>query len=166
MDKILNLLLSTALLLVLGSASAQYVGRSFDLDQAGALQQAEQARLEAKKLDKNVSVAVLNSSGVTLLLLKGDDVGPHNTEASRRKAYTELSTRTPSFELMQKAAADPTAQNLNTFPELLLLGGGVPIWKDGALVRSIGLPGGGGGQNDHGIAKKAVENIGATITKQ
>ncbi len=161
-----NLLLSTALLLVLSSASAQYVDRSFDLNQAGALQLAEQARLEARKLDKNVSVAVLNSSGVTLLLLKGDDVGAHNTEASRRKAYTALSTKTPSFELMQKAAADPTAQNLNTLPELLLLGGGVPIWKDGALVGSIGVSGGGGGQNDHDIAKKAVENIGATITKQ
>ena len=71
-----------------------------------------------------------------------------------------------SFELMQKAAADPTAQNLNSLPELLLLGGGVPIWKDGALVGSLGVSGGGGGQNDHDIAKKAVENIGATITKQ
>lgn len=156
---------SSLLLLTIFSASAQLVDKSADLNQMGALKLAEQARLEAQKLDKNVSVAVLNKSGITLLLVKGDDVGPHNTEASRRKAYTALSTKTPSFELMQKAANDVTAQNLNTLPELLLLGGGVPIWKDGVLVGSIGVSGAGGGENDHNVAKLAVENLGFTIKK-
>ena len=152
--------------LVVGyAASAQYVEKSADLNQMGALKLAEQAKLEAQKLDKNVSVAVLNSSGVTILLLKGDNVGPHNTEASRRKAYTSVSTKTPSFELMEKAALDATAKNLNTLPELLLLGGGVPVFKDGQLVGSLGVSGGGGGENDHNIAKKAAENLGFTIKK-
>lgn len=66
---------------------------------------------------------------------------------------------------MQKAAADPTAQNLNTLPELLLLGGGVPIWKDGQLVGGLGVPGAGGGENDHNVARKAVEGLGSTISK-
>ncbi|MEO6917317.1 MAG: heme-binding protein, partial [Chitinophagaceae bacterium] len=132
-------------LLTAWSVSAQDVEKSYDLNQMGALKLAEQAKIEARKSDKNVSVAVLNSSGVIILLLKGDNVGPHNTEASRRKAYTALSTKTPSFDLMQKAAADSTAKNLNTLPELLLLGGGVPIWKDGELVGSLGVSGAGGG---------------------
>ena len=70
------------------SASAQYVVKSSELNQEGAFELAKQANLEAQKINKKVSVAVLNSSGVTILLLKGDSVGPHNTEASRRKAYT------------------------------------------------------------------------------
>ena len=152
-------------LLMVHSVSAQNVEKSYNLNQMGALELAEQERLEAQKLDKNVSVAVLNGSGVTILLLKGDHVGPHNTEASRRKAYTALSTKTPSSELMQKASANSTAQNLNTLPELLLLGGGVPIWKDGDLVGSIGVSGAGGGQNDHNVAQKSVENFGFTIKK-
>ena len=160
-----KILLSLTLLLIVFIAPAQYVEKSYDLNQMGALKLAEQAKLEAKKLDKNVSVAVLNSSGVTILLLKGDNVGPHNTEASRRKAYTALSTKTPSFELMQKAAADSTAQNLNSLPELLLLGGGVPIWKDGVLVGSLGVSGAGGGENDHNVARKAVEALGFSIKK-
>ena len=156
----------SALFLVIGfAASAQYVEKLADLNQMGALKLAEQAKLEAQKLDKNVSVAVLNSSGVTILLLKVDNVGPHNTEASRRKAYTSVSTKTPSFELMEKAALDATAKNLNTLPELLLLGGGVPVFKDGQLVGSLGVSGGGGGENDHNIAKKAAENLGFTIKK-
>ena len=161
----MKIIFSAIFLLSVFSASAQYVEKSYDLNQMGALKLAEQARLEAQKLDKNVSVAVLNSSGVTLLLVKGDNVGPHNTEASRRKAYTALSTKTPTFDLMQKAAGDSTAQNLNTLPELLLLGGGVPIWKDGSLVGSIGVSGAGGGENDHNVAKKAAENLGFTIKK-
>mgnify|MGYP000901248633 FL=1 len=156
---------SSLLLLTIFSASAQYVDKSADLNQMGALKLAEQARLEAQKIDKNISVAVLNRSGITLLLVKGDEVGPHNTDASRRKAYTALSTKKPSFELMQKTANDVTAQNLNTLPELLLLGGGVPIWKDGVLIGSIGVSGAGGSENDHNVAKQAVENLGFTIKK-
>lgn len=159
-------LFSAVLLLSPFLLSAQYVDKSYQLNQNAALKLAEQARLEAQKLDKTVSVAVLNSSGVTILLLKGDNVGPHNTEASRRKAYTALSTKTASLELMQKAAADSTAQNLNTLPELLLLGGGVPIWKDGALVGSIGVSGAGSGQNDHNVAQKAVVVLGFAIKSQ
>lgn len=156
---------SVALLFMTYSLSAQHVTASYNLNQAGALELAQQANLEATKIDKNVSVAILNSSGVTLLLLKGDNVGPHNTEASRRKAYTSLSTKTPSLELMYNAAASKDAKNLNTLPEILLLGGGTPIWYKEELVGSIGVFGGGGGENDHNIAVKAVENLGFKTNK-
>ena len=159
------MMLSAVFMMMICTAPAQYVAKSYDLNQMGALKLAEQARFEAQKLDKNISVALLNASGITLLLLKGDNVGPHNTEASRRKAYTALSTKTPSFELMKNAAADSTAYNLNTLPELLLLGGGVPIWKDGELVGSIGVSGAGGGENDHNVDWKGVENLQFSIKR-
>lgn len=165
MNTKVKVLFTLFFLVMINSVSGQLVDNSKDLNQMGALKLAEQARIEAQKLDKNVSVAVLNSSGVTTLLLKGDNVGPHNTEASRRKAYTAVSTKTESFELMQKAAADVSAQNLNTLPELLLLAGGVPIWKDGELVGGLGVSGAGGGQTDHNVAQKAVENLGFSIKK-
>ncbi|SDE58304.1 Uncharacterized conserved protein GlcG, DUF336 family [Riemerella columbipharyngis] len=150
----------------LQASFAQYTSSIYSLNQKGALEIARQANLEAEKMNKTVSIAVLNHSGVVLLLLKGDNVGPHNTEASRRKAYTSLSTKTPSFELMQKAANNPTARNLNTLPELLLLGGGVPVWKGDMLVGSVGISGAGGGENDNYIAQKAIENLGFSIHKK
>ena len=145
--------------------SAQYVEQSTSLNQEGALRLANEANLEAKKLDKKVSIAVLNNSGVVLLLLKGDNVGPHNTEASRRKGYTSFSTKNASWDLMNIAAKSKDAQNLNTLPELLLLGGGMPIFKEGELIGSIGISGGGSGENDHNIAKRTVENLGFKIAK-
>ena len=158
--KIFKKIQSITFLLFAFLISAQNVETSYNLTQEGALQLAKQANLEAKKINKNVSIAVLNSSGVTLLILKGDNVGPHNSEASRRKAYTSLSTKTPSYILMKNAEQNPDAKNLNTLPELLLLGGGSPIYKEGNLVGSIGVSGGGSGENDHNLALKAVENSG------
>lgn len=139
--------------------------KSTSLNQEGALKIAMEANKEAAKLNKNVSIAVLNNSGVTLLLLKGNQVGPHNTEASRRKAFTSFSTKNASWDLMNNAANSKDAQNLNTLPELLLLGGGMPIWKDGELVGNLGISGGGSGENDNNIAKKTVENLGFKVTK-
>ena len=66
---------------------------------------------------------------------------------------------------MEEAPAGPTSTNLITLPELVLLGGGVPVFKDGELVGNLGVSGGGGGENDHNIAKKAVESLGFTIKK-
>lgn len=64
------------------------------------------------------------------------------------------------MELMRNAAANKDAQNLNTVSDLLLLAGGMPIWKDGQLIGSIGVSGGGIVENDNNIAQKAVENLG------
>lgn len=160
MNAIKKIISAVILFILIGNLSAQSLMKSSELTQEGAMQLATQANLEAKKINKNISIAVLNSSGVTVLLLKGDNVGPHNTEASRRKAYTSLSTKTPSYILMQNAEKSTDAKNLNTLPELLLLGGGTPIFKDGNLVGGIGISGGGGSENDHKIAIKAAENLG------
>ena len=68
--------------------SAKYVEKWSSLNHEAALRIAMEANAEAQKLVNKLSIAVLNNSGVVLLLLKGDNVGSQNTEASRRKAYT------------------------------------------------------------------------------
>ena len=58
---------SVLLLVVSFMLSAQYVEKSSSLNQEGALRFAKEANAEAQKLDKKVSIAVLNNSGVVLL---------------------------------------------------------------------------------------------------
>ena len=147
------------------SDSNKYVTTVDNLTLAGAFDLTKIAFESAAVLDKDISVAILDAKVITILLVKGNNVGPHNTEASRRKAYTALSTKKASFDLMQKAATDATAKNLNTLPELLLLGGGVPIWLKEALIGSIGVSGAGSGINDHNLAKQTVEKLGFQLTK-
>lgn len=120
-----------------------------------AFKLSELAREKAATMGYQVSVAILDGSGTLILLSKGDGVGPHNTEAARRKAYTALSTKTATLKLARNAKENPDSENLATLPELLLLGGGVPLWHQGKVVGSIGVAGGGGAENDDLIAKSA-----------
>jgi uncharacterized protein GlcG (DUF336 family) len=106
-----------------------------------------------------IVVAVLDRGGNLLALQRAETVGPHNIEASRRKAYTALSTRTATLDLARQAQADPDARNLVTLPELLLLGGGVPLFAQSQPVGAIGVAGGGGALNDHACALAAVGTV-------
>ncbi|MBO6213391.1 heme-binding protein, partial [Algoriella sp.] len=124
------------------------------------------ANQTANSFNKKVSIAILDASGTTILITRGDKVGPHNTEASRRKAFTALSTKTPTLELLRNADANLDTKNLNSLPELLLLSGGVPIWYKGNIIGSIGVSGGGSPENDDLIAKSAaITELGITTTK-
>lgn len=125
------------------------------LTQDAAFELMKRANQEAQRLSKNVSIAVLDHSGTIVLLTKGDGVGPHNTEAARRKAYTALSTKTSTLLLLRNAERNNDTKNLNTLPELLLLSGGVPLWHNGIVIGSIGVAGGGSPENDDAIAKSA-----------
>ena len=143
-----------------------YIKSVNNLTLEGALELSKRATMTATLLDKKVAIALLDASGTTILITRGDGVGPHNTEAARRKAYTALSTKTPTLLLLRNATANADTKNLNTLPELLLLGGGVPIWFKGTIIGSIGVAGGGSPENDDVIAKSAsMPEIGIMTTK-
>jgi uncharacterized protein GlcG (DUF336 family) len=112
-----------------------------------------------RRQDRAIVVAVLDRGGNLLALQRAEAVGPHNIEASRRKAYTALSTRTATLDLARNAAASADARNLATLPELLLLGGGVPLAVAGQVAGAIGVAGGGGAANDHACALAAIRTV-------
>ncbi|GGG13666.1 heme-binding protein [Pontibacter amylolyticus] len=134
----------------------RYVAESHQLTLEAALELTSRARVAARSLNKDVSIAILDASGQVIMLTRGNGVGPHNTEAARRKAYTSLSTKTPTLLLGRNAKANTDTQNLANLPELLLLGGGYPIWHNGRVIGGIGVAGGGGPENDDNIAKSAT----------
>ncbi|WP_305821640.1 GlcG/HbpS family heme-binding protein [Massilia brevitalea] len=129
-----------------------------DLTLAAANRLASGAIEACRRQGRDIVVAVLDRGGNLVALQRADTVGPHNTEAARRKAYTALSTRSSTFELARKAAA-PDARNLATLPELLLLGGGLPLLAQGQPVGAIGVAGGGGAVNDDACARAAIAAV-------
>lgn len=100
--------------------------------------------------------AVVDRGGNLVAVQRDDNVGPHNTLAAQRKAYTALSTKTPTRLMAERARSTPDAENLNTVHELLLLGGGVPLLVDGEVIGALGVAGAGGSVFDEGCALAAI----------
>lgn len=118
------------------------------------------ATLAACHADGRSAVVVVVDRGGNLLAVQRDDsVGPHNTQAAQRKAYTALSTKTPTRQLAANARANPDAQNLNTVESLLLIGGGVPLFSGKEVIGAIGVGGAGGASHDEGCALKAIAQV-------
>lgn len=65
----------------------------------------------------------------------------------------------------ERARNNPEAANLNSLPELLLLGGGVPLFADDELVGALGIAGAGGAAQDEACAVQAAEQLGLKITR-
>ncbi|XHF31295.1 heme-binding protein [Pseudomonas chlororaphis] len=125
------------------------------------------ARLLADAALENCTgtVSVLDRGGNLLVALRGDGVGPHNTAASQRKAYTALSTKTPTRLFAERARNNSETANLNTLDELLLLGGGIPLFAGKELVGAMGVAGSGGGEQDENCAIKAADIVGLSINR-
>jgi len=118
------------------------------------------ATLAVCHADGRTAVAAVVDRGGNLVAVQRDDnVGPHNTLAAQRKAFTALSTKTPTRLLAERARGNPEAENLNTLDELLLLGGGVPLKLGDQVIGAIGVAGAGGAANDEACALKAIEHV-------
>lgn len=122
------------------------------------------ATLEACHAEDHTAVVAVVDRGGNLVALKRDDnIGPHNTKAAQRKAYTSLSTKSTSRELAEHARNDPSSANLTTVDDLLLLGGGVPVRLGGDVIGAIGVAGAGGSAIDEGCAMDGITN---TLSEQ
>lgn len=118
------------------------------------------ATLEACHADQHTAVAAVVDRGGNLVALQRDDnIGPHNTQAAQRKAFTALSTKTPTRQLAESARNNPESRNLTTVSDLLLLGGGVPIRSNGEVIGAVGVAGAGGSATDEGCALKGIHQV-------
>lgn len=118
------------------------------------------ATLAACHAEGRSAVAVVVDRGRNLIAVQRDDsVGPHNTDAAQRKAFTALSTKTPTRLLAANARTNPDSQNLNTVDALLLIGGGVPLKVGNDVIGALGVGGAGGAAQDEGCALAAIAQV-------
>ena len=118
------------------------------------------AALAACQAEGRSAVAVVVDRGGNLVAVqRGDSVGPHNTDAAVRKAFTALSTKSPTRQLAANVRANPDSQNLNTVGALLLIGGGVPLKLGSEVIGAIGVGGAGGAVQDEACALQAIAQV-------
>lgn len=143
---------------VLAVPSSQILSRhDMSLSLANTLIQATLIACHAE--NRSAVVAVVDRGGNLVAVQRDDNVGPHNTEAAQRKAFTALSTKTTTRLLAERAHNTPEARNLNTLNALLLLGGGVPVQVGDEVIGAIGVAGSGGAAADEGCAMKAINQV-------
>ncbi|MFZ2870110.1 GlcG/HbpS family heme-binding protein [Zavarzinia sp.] len=112
----------------------------------------------------NVSVAVVDASGVVKLQAKGDHSTIHTRDSSFRKAYSVV-TLGPVFkfetsgDLAALVAKSPAGPALASLPDILPLAGGVAIKSGDEIIAAIGVGGAPGGDKDEACAQAGVARI-------
>ncbi|MEV6292923.1 heme-binding protein [Streptomyces sp. NPDC051896] len=145
------------------SAPAPVAARGAELTQSShltldAAQKAARAAVDAAgKEGRQVSVAVVDRNGNTLVTLRGDGAGPQSYESAERKAYTAVSWNAPTSELAKRLAQAP---NLKDIPGTLFLAGGTPVTAKGAPVAGIGVAGAPSGDLDEKYARAGAAVLG------
>lgn len=108
----------------------------------------------------NVSVAVVDAAGLTRVILRADNTGPHTVESSRKKAFTATSMGRPTADIAALINKKPVLNGLRDMdPNLLILGGGLPLIVKGSKVGGIGVGGAPGGHLDQACAQAAIDSV-------
>lgn len=126
-------------------------------------QTAARAALDACAAEgHNVTVAIVARSGVTSVVLRADNAGPHTVGSSTGKAFASASLGRDTAGLAEFIAGKPQNDGLRDMdPRLVIQAGGLPIKFGGALVGGIGVGGAPSGDIDTACARKGLDAISA-----
>jgi uncharacterized protein GlcG (DUF336 family) len=138
-------------------SSAQLLARK-DLSYAVAKTIAEAAIESCGSHGYAVSAVVVDRAGETIAALRADNAAPHTMENARRKAYTAMSFRQPSSAYAKKFADnDPTVREQVTLPNIIAIGGGLPIKVGNDVIGGAGVSGSPG--VDEGCVQAGLDKI-------
>lgn len=124
------LLLSTS---AFADAEAFISSRSLSMELANKLVMT--AARHCTKQGYQVAVAVTDRSGKLQAFIKNPLAGSHTIDVARLKATTSASFQTPTIDMMQGF------EQLANAPEVLLVGGGLPIRIGGHMYGAVGVSG-------------------------
>ncbi len=124
-----------------------------------ALDLARAALSDCRQRGFQVTVAVVDRSGIVQVVLRDQFAGPHTTTTATGKAWTAASFRTSTLDLQNISQPGMMQAGLRNLPGVVSLGGGITIEAGGALVGAIGVSGAPGGESDDACAKAGVAAI-------
>jgi uncharacterized protein GlcG (DUF336 family) len=126
--------------LCVAPAHAQLLERK-DLSLQMALTIAEGALQDCKTKGYATSVVVVDRAGETMVVLRGDNSGPHTVENARRKAYTARTFGMTTEDFAKKMETEPVRRQQATLPGVIGIPGGVPIKVGKDTIGGVGLSG-------------------------
>jgi len=96
---------------------------------------------EAKKNNRPVAIAILDTTGSLVMLQKLDSTQTGSVDIAIGKARTALDFRRPTKALQDVVAGGGAGLRLLSARNMLALEGGVPVVVDGKIVGAIGVSG-------------------------
>jgi uncharacterized protein GlcG (DUF336 family) len=124
-----------------------------------ALELARAALADCRQRGYQVAVAVVDRFGVTQVMLRDRFAGAHTPPTAAGKAWTAVSFRTNTSELVALTQPGMPQAGLRGLPGAVILGGGMVVQAGGSLVGAIGVSGAPGGDADDACAKAGVAAV-------
>jgi uncharacterized protein GlcG (DUF336 family) len=129
--------------------------RNLSLPMAKTIAEAAMAACKTKGF--STAVAVVDRAGQVMVILRDEQATAQQVEMARRKAYTARMFRTSTLEF-QKRTSDPSYAPQRELPDILALGGGVPIQVGNDVIGGVGSSGS-NQDNDDACAKAGVAKV-------
>jgi uncharacterized protein GlcG (DUF336 family) len=142
-------------------AAAQGLVDHRDVSLAMARTIAEAALSECKAKGFATAVAVVDRGGQLLVLLRDENASANTVEMARRKAYTARMFKMSTLQLRDRTS-DPKFAAQRDIPDILALGGGVPINVGEETIGGAASSGSSQDQDD-ACAKAGVAKVAAAL---
>src|SRR5258705_3253748 len=126
------------------------------LSPAIALEAAQAALLDCQRRGYQVTVAIVDRSGVVQVLLRDRYAGPHTPATASGKAWTAATFRSSTSNLVAISQPGMMQAGIRNLPGAVIVGGGLVVEAGGALVGAIGVFGGTRGGADEGFGQGGI----------
>jgi glc operon protein GlcG len=116
---------------------------------------------KAAAMQKSVVVAVADPNGELIAFARMDGAPISSIRIAANKAYTAARERKPTKEIGEKVRDPEKGHDIASYGDRKFVGwgGGIPIWKDGAVAGAVAVSGL-SSREDIELAALAVELIG------
>ena len=158
MRRINLVLLVSASILAAGSARAQAPQVEKNVSMALSMAIMQGALDQCTKDGYKVSVVIVDRGGNVAASVRGDGTPPHTLNFARMKAYTARTRSQPSLQTM-KQMEDPAFAFLRQIPDVVGVGGGVPIKAGNEVIGGVGVSGAPGGEKDEVCANAGLAKV-------
>jgi uncharacterized protein GlcG (DUF336 family) len=155
-------LLTSASVLAAGPALAQAPQVEKNVSMALSMAVMQGALDQCTKDGYKVSVVIVDKGGNVAASVRGDGTGPHTMEFARMKAYTARTRNQTSLQTM-KLLEDPANAFIRQIPNVVGVGGGVPIRVGNEVIGAVGVSGAPGGEKDEVCANAGIAKVEAAL---
>ena len=124
-----------------------------------ALDLARAALADCRRRGYQVAVAVVDRFGVTQVMLRDRFAGPHTPATAAGKAWTAVSFRTNTTDLVAATQPGTPQAGMRSMPGAIVLGGGIMVEAGGSLLGAVGVSGAPGGEADDTCAKAGIAAV-------